>query len=178
MQNLYEQSGAFHKIFDDRQPSAPTALDADNVVDRIGFILEELTELATVNHQTPAEIEAIFAQVEDRLALAKQKLLKKKPSDYAPIVQQADALGDITYLIFGSYVLMGVDPTQILQIIHDANMHKLFPDGTAHRDPITHKVQKPQSWATQYKPEPLIAAEIARQVAAAKAAAQQGPATD
>ncbi|KRM55133.1 Cof family protein [Lacticaseibacillus sharpeae JCM 1186 = DSM 20505] len=163
LQNLYNESAEFHKIFDDRQPATPTALDHENLVDRVGFILEELTEMATIGCQTPDEIEATFAQVEARLQMAKTKILRKQPSVYPPIVQQADALGDIAYLTFGSYVLMGVDPDNILATIHAANMHKLFPDGQAHRDPVTGKVLKPASWAAQYQPEPLIAQEIARQ---------------
>jgi predicted HAD superfamily Cof-like phosphohydrolase len=164
MQDLYQDSAAFHKVFDDRQPEQPTALDHDNVVDRIGFILEELTELATIDCQTPEEVDATFDQISERLAMAKAKIQRKQPSAYAPVVQQADAFGDIAYLTFGSYVLMGVDPTRIMAIIHAANMHKLFPDGKAHRDPVTGKVLKPDTWAAKYKPEPLIAAEIARQM--------------
>lgn len=164
MQDLYQQAAAFHRVFDDRQPEKPTALSGADTVDRVGFILEELSELAAIG-QTPQQRHAMFAEIHHRLDLAEAKLAAKAPSPYSPIVQQADALGDIAYLLFGSYVLMGVEPTAILAAIHSANMHKQFPDGTAHRDPVTHKVLKPADWAVHYQPEPAIAEAIARQAA-------------
>ncbi len=166
MDNLYQQAADFHLVFDDRQPKQPTALNQSDMVDRVGFILEELTEFATVGHREPEAIEATFDAIESRLMMAKKKLLQKQPSEFAPIVQQADALGDLTYLVFGAYVLMDVDPTAILPIIHAANMNKRFPDGQTHRDPVTHKVLKPDTWAENYAPEPRIAAEILRQMEA------------
>ncbi|WP_179395105.1 haloacid dehalogenase [Lacticaseibacillus absianus] len=163
MTDLYQQSAAFHRVFDDRQPARPTPLSVLDLTDRVGFILEELTELATTTDRSEAGIAAAFDRIEAQLAHARQKLTAKPASQYPPLVQQADALGDLTYLIFGSFVLMGVEPTPVLTAIHAANMHKQFPDGTAHRDPVTHKVLKPADWAQHYQPEPQIAAAIQAQ---------------
>ena len=40
---------------------------------------------------------------------------------------------------------MGVDPEEVFEIVHRANMGKIFPDGKAHFDPVTHKILKPDA---------------------------------
>ena len=57
-----------------------------------------------------------------------------------------DALIDTLYFTYGSFVLMGVDPERIFEIVHQANMGKIFPDGKAQFDPVTHKILKPEGW--------------------------------
>ena len=51
----------------------------------------------------------------------------------------------------------------MLEIVHQANMGKLFPDGKPHYDEVTHKVLKPEQWMEKYAPEKKIALEIERQ---------------
>lgn len=92
----------------------------------------------------------------DKLKSARDKLERKKINENDPIIQQADSLGDIIYLSYGSYVLMGLDPENIVEAIHSYNMHKLFPDGLPHRDIKTNKVLKPENWFKDYQPEPQI----------------------
>ncbi|GMA69894.1 haloacid dehalogenase [Leuconostoc litchii] len=161
---LYERAEEFHKMFDDRQPKQPKELNKVDLANRVGFILEELTELAASHCQSTVDIDEIFANISQRLDAAKKKLQDKTTNDNAPIVQQSDSLGDIIYLAYGSYVLMGIDPTHILEVIHSANMHKLFPDGTAHRDKLTNKVLKPDNWFENYQPEPKIKNTIDEQL--------------
>ena len=72
------------------------------------------------------------------------------------MVGQVDALIDTLYLTYGSFVLMGVDPEEVFEIVHRANMGKIFPDGKAHFDPVTHKILKPDDWEEKYAPEPAI----------------------
>ncbi|MWO10827.1 HAD family hydrolase, partial [Escherichia coli] len=57
--------------------------------------------------------------------------------------------------------------TKIFEIVHQANMGKLFPDGKPHYHPVTNKVLKPDNWEEQCAPEPKIAKEIQRQIAQA-----------
>lgn len=61
---------------------------------------------------------------------------------------------------------MGVDPEQIFEIVHRANMGKIFPDGKAHFDPETHKILKPDDWEEKFAPEPAIQKELNRQMKA------------
>ena len=75
-----------------------------------------------------------------------------------------DALTDLLYLTYGSFVLMGVDPKPFFDTVHEANMGKIFPDGKAHFDPVTHKILKPSDWEERFAPEPHIKRELDRQI--------------
>lgn len=43
-------------------------------------------------------------------------------------------------------------------------MGKIFPDGKAHFDPVTHKILKPDDWEERFAPEPAIKRELDRQI--------------
>lgn len=81
--------------------------------------------------------------------------------DALTIVDQADAYIDIIYFAIGGLVEIGVDPTNLWDIVHRANMAKVQPDGSVQRRPDG-KIIKPEGWQA---PEPQLVAEIERQVA-------------
>lgn len=76
------------------------------------------------------------------------------------IVAQADALADLLYFIYGTFVNIGVDPERVFTAVHEANMRKLWPDGKPRWREGDGKVIKPPDWIG---PEDAIAAEIERQ---------------
>lgn len=76
------------------------------------------------------------------------------------IVGQTDALADMLYFIYGTFVNIGVDPERILTAVHAANMRKLWADGQPRWREGDGKVIKPPGWTG---PEMAIAAEIDRQ---------------
>src|SRR5262245_1573782 len=45
------------------------------------------------------------------------------------IADQADAMIDLIYFALGTLVEMGVRPKRLFDIVHGANMQKLWPDG-------------------------------------------------
>lgn len=96
----------------------------------------------------------------DKAAL---KVSSKEHSE-STMVGQVDALTDLLYLTYGSFVLMGVDPKPFFDTVHEANMGKIFPDGKAHFDPVTHKILKPSDWEARFAPEPYIKRELDRQI--------------
>ena len=96
----------------------------------------------------------------DKAAL---KVSSKEHSE-STMVGQVDALTDLLYLTYGSFVLMGVDPKPFFDTVHEANMGKIFPDGKAHFDPVTHKILKPSDWEERFAPEPHIKRELDRQI--------------
>ena len=113
--------------------------------------------------------EEVFEQSVQSLHEAVNKAaekVKKKSKAEMSLVGQVDALIDMLYFTYGSFVLMGVDPEYLFEIVHRANMGKLFPDGKAHFDPITHKILKPDDWEENYAPEPAIKKELERQIQA------------
>jgi len=90
------------------------------------------------------------------------------------IHDQADAMVDLMYFALGTLVEMGVQPGRLFDIVHSANMKKLWPDGKVHYA-ADGKVIKHPSWTP---PEPQLAQEIDRQVREAlKACSEAQPAT-
>jgi predicted HAD superfamily Cof-like phosphohydrolase len=80
--------------------------------------------------------------------------------DAKTVVDQADAMIDLIYLAIGTLVELGVKPEPLFEIVHNANMSKIWPDGKARLNPETGKVVKPPGFI---RPEPLLEAEIKRQ---------------
>jgi predicted HAD superfamily Cof-like phosphohydrolase len=76
------------------------------------------------------------------------------------VVGQADAMIDAIYFLLGTLVEMGVKPQAVFEIVQEANMAKIFPDGKPRWNEVN-KVIKPEGWVA---PEPKIEAEIKRQI--------------
>jgi predicted HAD superfamily Cof-like phosphohydrolase len=76
------------------------------------------------------------------------------------IHDQADAVIDLMYFALGTLVEMGVKPEPLFDIVHSANMKKLWPDGKVHYAEDG-KVIKHPSWRP---PEPQLLREIERQI--------------
>lgn len=73
---------------------------------------------------------------------------------------EVDALIDEIYFCVGSLVEMGVKPDTLFDIVQNANMSKLWPDGKP-RFNEDGKIIKPPYWKA---PEPLIVSEIQHQI--------------
>lgn len=163
-QNGYQMAREFHQTFDPRIPETPTAFTPEDTSFRAGFKAEELVEfLYAANGENQEQFENSVMLLHDAIDAAKIKVLQKNEPPGDPLVGQVDALTDLLYFTYGSFALINVDPTKILEIVHQANMHKLFPDGKPHYDPITNKVLKPADWQEKYAPEPLIKTELEKQ---------------
>jgi predicted HAD superfamily Cof-like phosphohydrolase len=76
------------------------------------------------------------------------------------IYEQADAMIDLIYFALGTLVEMGVEPDEIFEIVHSANMAKLWPDGKPHYKDDG-KTSKPPGWQD---PEPLLREAIGRKL--------------
>lgn len=61
------------------------------------------------------------------------------------IVEQADALIDLIYFALGTLVEMGIKPQKLFDIVHAANMSKLWSDGKPHYN-CDGKTIKPSNW--------------------------------
>lgn len=75
------------------------------------------------------------------------------------IQEQADAMIDLIYFALGTMVEMGVSPKELFSIVHEANMSKIWPDGSPHFNKDG-KVIKPEGWTD---PKDKISAEIIKQ---------------
>ena len=76
------------------------------------------------------------------------------------VEDQYDALIDLIYFAFGTFAEMGVRPDKGFEIVNNANMAKLFPDGKPRFREGDGKILKPEGWQA---PEPQLRAEIERQ---------------
>lgn len=161
----FEMTEEFHETFDPRKPAIPTPFDQKEAQFRAGFKAEELVEfLFAACKGEPAAFNEAVTGLHQAIEEGKEKILKKEKTVTDPLVDEVDALVDVLYLTYGSFSLMGVDPQPIMEIVHQANMGKLFPDGKPHYHPVTNKVMKPADWEERFAPEGKIKAELARQV--------------
>ncbi len=160
----FQIAETFHQTFDPRRPAQPQPFSTKEACHRAGFKIEELVEFlyAASNNDRAVFTEAVES-LRQAIDLAQEKVVRKQHSVTDPLVDQVDALTDLLYFCYGSFSLMGVDPQPILEIVHQANMQKLFPDGKPHYDPVTNKVLKPADWEEKAAPEPRIKAELKRQ---------------
>ena len=156
---------AFHHMMDERTQEEPKAWDLEGATHRADFKIEELVEFVRASSNSDEDFQAAVAEMHRALDKAATKVSKNIPAKQ-DLIGQVDALIDTLYFTYGSFVLMGVDPERIFEIVHQANMGKIFPDGKAHFDPVTHKILKPDDWEEKYAPEPAIKKEIERQIKA------------
>ncbi|MDO5726567.1 MAG: GNAT family N-acetyltransferase [Bowdeniella nasicola] len=109
----------FHRHFEMEIGTGPIRGDHPDMEMRLRLIAEEFIELvAAVRGQAAAQrIARAFADI-DHGPIA------------ADVVATADALGDLTYVIFGMAILMGIPLNAVIAEIHRSNMTKLAADGT------------------------------------------------
>ena len=155
----------FHHMMDERTQEEPKAWDVKGATHRAAFKLEELVEFVRASSNSEDDFQQAIGDLHQALDKASEKVLQKIPAE-TTIVGQVDALIDTLYFTYGSFVLMGVDPERIFEIVHQANMAKIFSDGKAQFDPVTHKILKPEDWEEKHAPEPAIKKELERQIRA------------
>ena len=156
---------AFHHLMDERTQEEPKAWDVKGATHRAAFKVEELVEFVRAASNSEEEFQQAVKDLHQALDISADKVSQKIPAESA-LVGQVDALIDTLYFTYGSFVLMGVDPERIFEIVHQANMAKIFPDGKAKFDPVTHKILKPEDWEEKHAPEPAIKKELERQIRA------------
>lgn len=160
----FDKVKSFHLLMDGETIETPRLYDSKEAGFRSDFKVEEIVEFLYAASQGNQEV---FDQSIRNLHLAIDKARDKvisKDHPETPLVGEVDALTDLLYLTYGSFVLMGVDPKPLFDTVHEANMGKIFPDGKAHFDPVTHKILKPDDWEEHFAPEPSIRRELDSQI--------------
>lgn len=162
--NPYLKAKEFHQTFDpvaERQQLLP--LECDHATNRANLKIEELVEFvyAAANNDQ-AIFDQSFRSMHQALDQARSKIQKKQKEVSDPLVEEIDALVDLLYFTYGTFVYLGIDPTEIFECVHQANMGKLFPDGRPRYDERTGKVLKPENWENDFAPEGRIRDIIAK----------------
>ncbi|PZO96721.1 HAD-IIB family hydrolase [Streptococcus halichoeri] len=154
----------FHRVMDGDTVETPRGYTLAAAGHRAGFKVEEIVEFLFAASQ--GDKNTFTQALMDLHSAIDQAAIKVQSTEHAesPMVGQVDALVDLLYFTYGSFVLMGVDPQPIFETVHEANMGKLFPDGKAHYDPVTHKILKPDYWQERYAPEAAIKKELDKQL--------------
>lgn len=158
----FNQAKAFHAMMDGQTQELPNVYDLKTAGHRAGFKIEEIVEFLQATASSQEEFDEAIKGLHNAVDKAATKVGEKDFSE-DHLTGQVDALIDLLYFTYGSFALMGVDPQPIFNIVHQANMGKIFPDGKPHFDPVTHKILKPADWEEKYAPEPAIKAELERQ---------------
>ncbi len=162
--NPYEQAKDFHDKFHPSENHQPTLFSPQEAGYRAGFKAEELVEfLYAAANNDQQEFKHLIEGLKESIDQAVIKIETKAEPVVDPLVEEVDALIDTLYFTYGSFVLMGVDPTDLFNIVHEANMGKLFPDGMPHFHPVTGKVMKPENWERDFAPEKKIKSELLKQ---------------
>ncbi|MBG9766042.1 hypothetical protein ABD78_19980 [Paenibacillus polymyxa] len=149
----------FQKAFNCPAPDVPTILSDKLAINRASFILEEVIELLYATAGNKERFDKFFAElVLNAEETYDKQLTKPFPEDR--LIGQIDALTDIKYFAEGGFVETSVIPDKIFDLVHQANMSKIFPDGKPHYNEVG-KVIKPEGWEA---PEPKIEEEVKRQI--------------
>lgn len=106
----------FHKAFGHPAPDTVTIPDTDTQLLRVSLIAEELLELC----------EALNIQLD---IIANKTYISKFNDLPIDMVEAADALADLDYVVAGGNVVFGFPAEKIISHVHDSNMSKLGEDG-------------------------------------------------
>lgn len=154
----------FQTVFELPVAKTPTPLNIERGTDRAIWTGEEaLVEFIHQSSDNEEQFLAKYEQLITGLERAKQKSLGTEypKNDLEKLIGQADAVTDALYFLLGTCVEMGIDPQPLLDIVQNANMAKLDKNGNPILRDGDKKIMKPEGWQP---PEPLIEAEIIRQV--------------
>ncbi len=139
----------------------PEGLDQSSVRSGLDQCLEKVVEFQ-VRFENPVS-KSPRPMAEDRL-LIRARYISDEVIELAganELEDQCDALIDIIYFALGGFAELGVEPQRIFEIVHEANMAKLFEDGRPRHRPTDGKVAKPPHWKD---PREAIASEIQQQL--------------
>src|SRR5699024_1286178 len=138
-----------------------TPMDVDTSINRTNWTGEELVEFlyASVKGDI-TEFKELTDMFINGIDSTKDKIIKNKPEIDDVLTHQIDALIDTLYFVYGSFSILGVDPEPFFDIVHKANMSKLFPDGKPRFRESDGKIIKPDTFIA---PEPLLKEELERQ---------------
>lgn len=165
----FNKAKAFHKLMDGKTQQMPRAFPPMEAGFRAGFKVEEIVEfLYAAADGNDDKFKGLVDQMHQSIDKAVTKIESKPAKNTDMLTAEVDALVDLLYFTYGSFVLAGIDPYEIFNAVHEANMGKIFPDGHPHFDPETHKVLKPSDWEANFAPEGKIKKELDRQIRVAE----------
>lgn len=113
----------FHLAFGHPVAPAPTAATAELRVLRVRLIAEELTELCQALGVT------LMISCTARGSVEPYVHVRAEEGVHVDLVEAADALGDLDYVVQGANLVFGFPAEQVMDEIQRSNMSKLGEDG-------------------------------------------------
>lgn len=114
----------FHRVYDlpdNLAAGAEPSLETPRLRMRMSLIEEEFAEL----------LGSVYGAEARRLV---EETINAAPDEgRRDLVETVDALADLTYVIYGMALEIGVDLDQVLAEVHRSNLSKLLPDGSVLR---------------------------------------------
>ena len=150
---LRQQVAEFHAAMDMKDPTTPTIPSDDRVRLRAKLIAEEFFEV----------MEAMFSRAErNNIQDLHEKMLDIIKDGWVQVdmVEVADGIADLNYVVTGTDLEFGIDGTPIAAEVHRANMAK-FQGEPVWSEPLpggARKRLKPAGWTP-----PDIAGELRKQ---------------
>lgn len=119
--NSYERVREFHEVFGHPVAETLSDIDSERATLRLALILEEAIELA----------DAMGFATDDLKDSVDYMLNKIGPhrEESKNLVEVADALGDLEYVVNGAALEYGINLPRIVEEVHRSNMTKLGPNG-------------------------------------------------
>ncbi|MDX9698627.1 MAG: hypothetical protein RBT55_03555 [Rhodocyclaceae bacterium] len=132
MTHSINRAREFHSAFG--HPIAPAATPGDRKLRelRVKLIAEELTELCqALGVDLTLEVAHSRAKyrTDEKQAAVRFEVNAVLEDDEVNLVEAADALGDLDYVVQGANLVFGFPAEPVLTEIHRANMSKLGADG-------------------------------------------------
>jgi len=154
----------FHLAFNHPVSETPVELPLEQAIPRSVWTGEEaLVEFLHASSNNQDEFDSAFEQMIEGLKKAKVKSdgMEYYEKGLPRIVAQTDALIDSLYFLFGTFVIMGVEPTKAFEIVQASNMSKLFDDGKPRFRDTDGKILKSPNF---FAPEEKLEEEVKRQL--------------
>jgi energy-coupling factor transport system permease protein len=133
MTKIHKQVLEFHDTFGLPIRNIPTICSQPELMLRANLILEEVQEFV----EAAGLVVCFENEKGNRFFLPKKDGALRSMPNYedAPkpdIIEMADAIADINYVVEGAAITLGVNAEALGDEVHRSNMSKLFPDGQPH----------------------------------------------
>lgn len=109
----------FHETYKLPMYDGTPTLDTERLNMRMGLIAEEFSEL----------VEAVYGEKAGEIVRDSYKEALGNDQNNRDIVETADALADLVYVIYGMTLECGIDLEAVLKEVQASNMSKLGEDG-------------------------------------------------
>lgn len=109
----------FHETFNLPMFDGKANLDSSRLNMRMGLIAEEYTEL----------VEAVYGEKAGEIIRKANAKVFENDEKKRDVVETADALADLVYVIYGMSLECGIDLEAVLKQVQASNMSKLGVDG-------------------------------------------------